>query len=324
MIVCVGRTSEGPNAAGVPVRPVVCPVDAPTSRASDGPGADVLRFPEPAREPVVGPLDAAARKVTAEARLDGVVVGTLTGRFPTPALFVADRIDVAAGAAGPGVRRAFARAATAALAPRDGECLVTEPGSPDGWRAAVESAGSVLRATKACVRRALDATLPTVAHSFVLRSLSEVGEDAFCARVELAATGDPFDARAGADRHRAWRDLVASAGDRFDPTSWFLVDDADGPVGVVLPQTLGADLGTLFYLGVEPGRRGRGLGAAVHGLGLWILAMRGLRRYVGSTDERNAPMLRVFARNGCPVTERDLHFGAPAASGLLHGREGLR
>ncbi len=120
------------------------------------------------------------------------------------------------------------------------------------------------------------------------------------------------------------RALVASAGDRFDPTSWFLVDDTDGPVGVVLPQTIGADLGTLFYLGVEPDRRGRGLGAAIHGLGLWILAMRGLRRYVGSTDERNAPMLRVFARNGCPVTERDLYFGAPAASRLLHGREGLR
>ncbi|MBL9089237.1 MAG: hypothetical protein JNM10_19010, partial [Planctomycetia bacterium] len=271
----MGRTMEGPNAAGAPVAPEVFPgtggsgpahpardVRGPRDVHESGNGGDGGRPAEAAPVVVeVGPLDPTARTVRVDARLDGAVVGTLTGRFPTPELFVADGITCAPGASAPAIERAFARAVATALAPRDGEALVTVPGSPPGWRAAIEAVGLVLRASKACVRRALDATLPTVTHSFTLRSLSEVGEDAFRARIELAAAGDPFEARrrAPVERHRAWRDLVASAGDRFDPTSWFLVDDADGPVGVVLPQSVGADLGTLFYVGVEPPRRGHGL-----------------------------------------------------------------
>lgn len=307
------------------VDPAADPVAASAASPCGSPSVPRLDDGGAAPSIDVDPLDPTVRRLRADARLGpavggtsggaggGVVVGTLVGRFPTPALFVADRIDGTPPDLAPAVRRAFARAAAAAVAPRNGEVLVTEPGSPEGWREAVEACGLVVRAANACVRRALDATLPTVTRSFVLRSLTEVGEDVFRARLGRASSGDPFDTRAGHDPRDAWRDLVASAGDRFDPTSWFLVDDADGPVGVVLPQTVGADLGTLYYLGVEPPRRGQGLGTAVHALGLWILAMRGLRRYVGSTDERNAPMLRVFARNGCPVTERNLHFAAPPA-----------
>ena len=43
-----------------------------------------------------------------------------------------------------------------------------------------------------------------------------------------------------------------------------------------------------------PDRRGAGHGARLHLLGLHELAARGCTRYVGSTDERNPAMVRIF------------------------------
>ena len=103
------------------------------------------------------------------------------------------------------------------------------------------------------------------------------------------------------------------AGDAFDPARWLLVSDAAGPVGVVLPQPYPDEPGTgsLFYIGVMPDRRGAGHGARLHLLGLHELAARGCTRYVGSTDERNPAMVRIFERNGARATGTQ-SFYAPA------------
>ncbi len=145
-----------------------------------------------------------------------------------------------------------------------------------------------------------------------MRSLTEAGEPPFKARLAEASEGDPFEERrTGArDLEREWRDLVESAGKRFDPARWWLVDDARGPIGVVLPQRVNESTGTLYYVGVVPSRRGAGLGRRLHALGLSLLAADGVRRYVGSTDVRNSAMRAVFARNGAPVTGTEAYFRA--------------
>ena len=132
-----------------------------------------------------------------------------------------------------------------------------------------------------------------------------------------AARGDPFEDVTKRDPRRDFRDLIAYAGEKFDPT-WWRAAFLDGrPIGVVLAQAVaGSDReGSLFYVGVVADYRGRGLGRTLHAGGLEFLARGGIVRYVGSTDSRNIPMLTIFAVNGCRQTGTQLFYKP------LRGRE---
>jgi len=164
--------------------------------------------------------------------------------------------------------------------------------------------GWVIENEKQFVRRDLDASVEELVPSepaIQLEPLRACGERRFIERMTAAAQGDPFTPE-DQDPKEAWCELVEYAGERFDPAHWFLVSDARGPIGVLLPQALDDSRGTCFYLGVLPARRGQGWGHRLHALGLLQLRERGLSTYIGSTDTRNVAMQRVFARNACPVT----------------------
>jgi len=245
-----------------------------------------------------------------EARDGDRIVARLAIRRPTPALLIADRLDCEPGVDRRVVCDAFAeQAVAAASAGPSYEVLVVERPENDAWRAALEARGFAVVRRKAFVERSLLDALPEAPDGFALRSLAEAGEAPFIARRQEASQGDPFEERRGDPRDlgKEWQVLVAIPGPQFDPTRWFLVDDAQGPVGIVLPQA-NARTGTLYYVGVVPSRRGQGLGRAIHALGLRLLAAAGLARYVGSTDVRNAAMLAVFARNGCPVDGTEVYL----------------
>lgn len=235
------------------------------------------------------------------ARLEGRRVG---------GFLINDRIVVEPGADLAHVRRAFAQAYAAAYLPGTGETLVIERPELAGWAEALVAAGFCLAARKACVNRRLDDVLPPRPRGWTERSLAEVGETAFQERLVEASEGDPFEARRAGPRDtgREWRELVLSAGQRFDPTRWLLVDDATGPIGVLLPQAINELKGTLYYLAIVPARRGQGLGAPLYALGLHRLREMGLAHYAGSTDVRNTAMLAVFARNATPVTGHDAYY----------------
>lgn len=134
-----------------------------------------------------------------------------------------------------------------------------------------------------------------------LASLDELGEEVFVGELLRASAGDPFHTSTAETAHDDFRELVEAAGDRFDPRCWYVASDADGVIGVVLPQPFPDDpsVGTLLYLGVAPERRGQGLGRQLHWLGLSELSRRGARSYVGSTAPANAAMVAIFTANGC-------------------------
>ena len=228
-------------------------------------------------------------------------VARLTGTWLAADLFQARRIDYEEGADASAALAAFAAAVASTLSPGHGEVLVWEKPDQASWRAALEGRGFQVLRRKAFVERDLTAELPPAPGGLSLHSLADAGESAFVKRMYEASEGDPFEERKGRERDlsKEWRELVDGAEERFDPARWYLVDDEQGPVGVLLPQAVDDRTGSLFYVGVLPARRGAGLGRGLHARGLALLSEAGLARYVGSTDFRNAPMRRVFFRNGC-------------------------
>ena len=64
------------------------------------------------------------------------------------------------------------------------------------------------------------------------------------------------------------------------------------------------DEGRLFYFGVVPERRRQGYGGLLHQLSLELLKNFGATTYVGSTDEDNRHMIRIFEQNGCHQREK--------------------
>lgn len=180
---------------------------------------------------------------------------------------------------------------------------------------ALTRAGFEIEKKKAFVARGLSGELPEPRVEFTFRTLAEVGRDEFIRVMTEAAEGDPFEDMEGRDPVADFQELVDMAGEKYAPESWFLPLVDREVVGVLLPQAFpDSDTdGTLFYVAVLPRFRGRGYGRALHATGLSMLAERGVTSYIGSTDTRNAPMLRVFEANGCPQTTTQFFYKPPAA-----------
>lgn len=145
---------------------------------------------------------------------------------------------------------------------------------------------------------------------FTYWSLAETGVDAFARVMLAAAEGDPFSTTRPGEEVNDLSALIALAGATYSPHAWRVALIGGEPVGCVLPQEYEdtPGLGTQFYIGIIPAFRGRGLGKALHAAGLQFLAESGVAKYVGSTDERNAAMLRVFDANGCAESGRQGFF----------------
>ncbi|HET7857372.1 MAG TPA: GNAT family N-acetyltransferase [Gaiellaceae bacterium] len=88
----------------------------------------------------------------------------------------------------------------------------------------------------------------------------------------------------------------------FDPTLWFLADDAEGIAGFVLCVADFAEdpeAGYVGELGVRPDRRGEGLGLALLRHAFAEFARRGKRRVSLHVDAENlSGALRLYARAG--------------------------
>ncbi len=188
-----------------------------------------------------------------------------------------------------------------------GDLLLWSEGSGARLRSAIEAAGFVLHREKVFVERALDdVQRPKTSLSFV--PLEAYGEKGFIDLLYACTAGDPFEDRDASPREEQYAELVRDAGTAWSAGGWYTALDGGAPVGVVLPQPYPDDpRGTIFYIGVLPAHRGRGYGATLHAFGLACLSGRA-RSYVGSTDVRNEPMRRVFSRNGCRETKRQLFY----------------
>lgn len=195
------------------------------------------------------------------------------------------------------------------LAPAEAGLLLWDVAPGSALDAVATAGGWTLWSAKAMVGCDLGDVEPFAAPGWSTTSLAELGVEEFAAVMGRAAEGDPFETSTPESATDDLHSLIADVGDAHHPEAWVVVADGDGEVGVVLPQPYPDDpeTGTLLYLGVLPERRGQGLGAALHLVGMDRLRDLGVKRYVDSTDLRNAQMLRIFERNGA-VEEGSQHL----------------
>ncbi len=240
--------------------------------------------------------------------------GRLEGLFLSEKLYFVQELRCAEGLPCNVVEDALARYLGDSFSGDGIEILSWDRSKSAQINAALERVGFEVEKRKAFVARTLTGDLPRPGTRFAFRTLAEAGKAEFLRVMTEAAEGDPFEDMAGRDPEDDFRELQEAAGDGFDPAAWMLAQVDGDVVGVVLPQEFqGRDReGTLFYVAVLPAFRGRGYGRALHAAGLAMLAERGVIRYVGSTDTRNGPMLRVFEANGCAQTGTQLFYRAPS------------
>jgi RimJ/RimL family protein N-acetyltransferase len=239
-------------------------------------------------------------------------VGRLEGVFLNPTLYFIRKILATDDAATERIGDAFA----AYLAPefrRDGiSILVWDKPEAEMINRCLRRSGFVVDKEKAFVKKDVSGYRAPEEDPLEYETLSDLGEDRFIELLSEAAAGDPFEDVSKRDPRHDFRELVEYAGSAFDATCWRVASLEGRPVGVVLPQEF-ADSeheGTLFYVGVLPEFRGRGFGTILHASGLAFLAEHGVTKYIGSTDTRNHPMMRVFERNGCTRTGTQLFYKA--------------
>lgn len=179
--------------------------------------------------------------------------------------------------------------------------------------AVLQEAGWHLAKGKAFVERSLEQPVTVPPHELDFVSLAQVGRPAFVQALLTASEGDPFETSTPESAEQDFSDLVEYAGDAFDPEGWLLARQGGEAVGVVLPQRYPDQphAGTLFYIGIFPQARGRGLGRVLHAEGLRRLQEQGVTLYQGSTDLRNEAMRRVFAANGCAEVRQQWFYAWP-------------
>lgn len=100
---------------------------------------------------------------------------------------------------------------------------------------------------------------------------------------------------------RQVKNLQSELGEAYTK-SLCVVKEGDEALGLLLPHEEPSRLqqGRLFYFGLLPQYRGKGMAATVHRYGLHLLRERfGADYYIGSTEVKNLPMRTVFQKNGC-------------------------
>lgn len=77
-------------------------------------------------------------------------------------------------------------------------------------------------------------------------------------------------------------------------------------VGISIPhvEKSTTEEGRIFYFGIVPDMRGKGLGTKIHKITMQLMLKMNINYYVGSTDENNAYMLHIFKRNGCQLKNK--------------------
>lgn len=165
---------------------------------------------------------------------------------------------------------------------------------------------------KQYARRNIEGYLSPYAEELQYKSITELSRE----EIESALASAMQDSKArDISGDKGWselEDFKDFAGNAYHPETWVVAYSGEAPIGVIFAQRYHDKLeeGSIFFIGVLPSSRGKGLSKILHAKGLEMLASLGVKEYVGSTDIQNEPMIRTFATNGCRLYAiRDVEIG---------------
>ena len=139
--------------------------------------------------------------------------------------------------------------------------------------------------------------------SLTFRSLSEAGEDAFVDAIArtYAGTRDAWLARNVEElgpARAAREDFDDAKGLEYEPGWWELAYTEAGELAGVIMSTCNRGTAVIYYVGVVPEQRGRGIAAQLVRRGTEHLAAAGVEEIRGDCDHGNVAMVKAFERAG--------------------------
>lgn len=134
---------------------------------------------------------------------------------------------------------------------------------------------------------------------FDVHPIEKVGQDCFLNAWARAAEGS-LNAGSSISIEKRFEGMATELGPGYQK-SCLTVYKSGVPIGVTLPHIEPGtnDEGRLFYFGLTPEYRGKGLATSVHRYSLQYLKELGAAYYIGATGQKNVPMQQVFQKNGC-------------------------
>lgn len=146
---------------------------------------------------------------------------------------------------------------------------------------------------------------------FSVKSLEEITSDVFLKTWMEASMGSlnasaPFSSLSA---QKEFEGMQSELGAGYQK-SCLVIFHENQAAGVTMPQIEQGtdDEGRLFYFGIVPAFRGRGLGEYLHKLSLHLLKQMGATYYIGATGQRNIPMQRIFEANACELIEKKVIY----------------
>jgi ribosomal protein S18 acetylase RimI-like enzyme len=140
-------------------------------------------------------------------------------------------------------------------------------------------------------------------HSLVFRSLPEVGEEAFVAAVASTYEGtrDSWISQS-MEEHGALgaarEDFVDAQALEYEPEWWELAYTGDDALAGVIMAAKNPSTAVVWYVGVVPEQRGRGLATQLVRRGTERLVDSGIEEIRGDCDLDNVGMVKAFERAG--------------------------
>jgi ribosomal protein S18 acetylase RimI-like enzyme len=144
--------------------------------------------------------------------------------------------------------------------------------------------------------------------SLTYRSLDHGTEASFIEIFKAVYLPDIFESNA----ERCFKGLKQSAikTKRFYPEDWEIAHLGNKYVGITMPQLHDEEgqIGSNYYLGVIPEERNKGFGSTLQRRAVETLLKRGAKMIVGSTDNENTAMIKVFESLGYEFTEHQYFY----------------
>jgi GNAT superfamily N-acetyltransferase len=133
---------------------------------------------------------------------------------------------------------------------------------------------------------------------FEYESIDEMGLEKFLKVFKQVVEDDP---ERDVDPEIYFNDLVEMAKEKYEPNNWKTVIEDGRYIGIIMPQIFPGqfDEGGIYNIGLIPDLRNKGFGRIMFSKCLDILKELGVKKYIGSTNVLNLPMIRVFELSGC-------------------------